>query len=81
MNFQTNTCLFDKSPAQCRSIGSRGGRTSARNRRMRQRCQPTPKETPAPAQETAHEASAMLDAAYPWLVGAFANKRRVKRAA
>lgn len=66
--------LFDKSPEQLRELGARGGRTSARNRRLRLLTQPPVPApmaaVPEPEEETAAEAIAALDAQFSWLRGA-----------
>ena len=65
--------LFNKSPEQLRLLGARGGRAYGRNQRDRRAKLPPP---PAPAprsvapHETAAQASALLDAQFPWLRGA-----------
>jgi hypothetical protein len=65
--------LFNKSPEQLRLLGARGGRAYGRNQRDR-RAQLPPPPAPAPRQvaprETATQASALLDAQFPWLRGA-----------
>jgi hypothetical protein len=65
--------LFNKTPAQLRLQGARGGRAFGRNQRAR-RAQLTLMPTPpravplcAAPQQTAAEAVAMLDAQFPWL--------------
>ena len=70
--------LFNKTIDQCRRIGARGGRTHARNLRMRKlKAVPRPAEIPTPRPETAAEAIALLDRQFPWLVGA-EHCRRVR---
>jgi len=66
--------LFNKTIDQMRAVGSRGGRAHSRNLRAqrRGRCQA---QQPAVAPddidvETIAEAVALLDARFPWLVGA-----------
>ncbi len=70
--------LFNETISQNRRNGARGGRAFARNLRLRKWLAPPP--SPAalaePAPETAHEASLLLDRQFPWLVGAFAPRRR-----
>jgi hypothetical protein len=65
--------LFNKSPEQLRLLGARGGRAYGRNQRDR-RAQLPPPLAPAPRpgapHETAAQASALLDAQFPWLRGA-----------
>ncbi len=70
MNLDYSRPYHNKSIDQCRSIGRRGGLASARTRRLRARCQPAPTVEHAPPQETAHEASMLLDAKFPWLAAA-----------
>jgi len=76
-----NTCLFNKTAAQCRRIGARGGRSRARNLRLRHtaRTATPPPAVPEPDQETTHEASSALDQQFPWLAAAF-GPRQTKRA-
>jgi len=70
--------LFNQSPEQLRRIGARGGRTQARNRRLRRLAQAQPRQpiagAPDPAPETPAEAIAALDAQFPWLRGAEQRK-------
>ena len=65
--------LFSKTIEQCRQLGARGGRTFARNLRLRRsQAQLQPQVLlPDPPAETAHEASLLLDSQFPWLVDAF----------
>jgi len=65
--------LFNLSVARCRAAGARGGRRSAEARRQRRPAQP-PTLTSISLElkrETAHEASLLLDANFPWLKGAW----------
>jgi hypothetical protein len=66
--------LFNKSPEQLRQLGARGGRTQARNSRLRRLFQPPARPQaallPEPLAETAAEAITALDAEFPWLRGA-----------
>jgi hypothetical protein len=65
--------LFNKSPEQLRLLGARGGRAYGRNQRDRRaRMAPAPAPAPRPVApcETAAQASALLDAQFPWLRGA-----------
>jgi hypothetical protein len=64
--------LFNKSLEQARRLGARGGRTRARNWRVRQLLAASVPALPPPAiaMETAAEAIAALDAQFPWLRGA-----------
>ena len=68
--------LFRKTIEQCRQLGARGGRTHARNLRLRQSQAPLQPgaEIPGPPSETAHQASLRLDAQFPWLAAAFAPR-------
>jgi hypothetical protein len=68
--------LFRKTIEQCRQLGARGGRTHARNLRLRKFQTPVQPvaETPGPPAETAHQASLRLDAQFPWLATAFARR-------
>ena len=64
--------LLNKTPAQLRRLGARGGKAQARNRRVRLRprapLQPNADLDLQP--ETAAQAIAALDAQFPWLRGA-----------
>ena len=64
--------LFNKTLEQCRQLGARGGRTFARNQRLRKSQTPVPPVAsfPTPPLESVHQASLLLDAQFPWLVGA-----------
>jgi len=64
--------LFNKTADQMRSVGARGGRARSRKLRARQReCRQAPvAPLIVPYAETAAEAIAILDAQFPWLVGA-----------
>ena len=69
--------LFSKTIEQCRQLGARGGRTYARNLRLRQsqtQVQPVAQLPQLPS-ETALEASLRLDAQFPWLVGSFPRRQ------
>lgn len=69
--------MFHQTVAQSRRNGARGGRTFARNLRLRKLSTPPPPILlPPPPQETAHEASLLLDRQFPWLAGAFAPRKR-----
>jgi hypothetical protein len=62
--------LFNKSPAQLRLVGARGGRAYGRNQRARRALTPTPpRNMPlgAASRETTAQAIAVLDAQFPWL--------------
>ena len=62
--------LFNKSLPQLRLLGARGGRTYGLNQRLRRALMPSP-ATAAPVRrapgQTAAQASALLDAQFPWL--------------
>jgi hypothetical protein len=63
--------LFNQTPDSLRRIGARGGRTCARNRRLRQRIDAATahslRDPVVPALETTAQAIATLDAQFPWL--------------
>ena len=66
--------LFNKTIEQCRKLGARGGRAYGRNlRRAKSQAPPTTPDPrrPEPPLESAHEASLLLNAQFPWLAGAF----------
>ena len=73
--------LFNQTPAQLRRIGARGGRARACNWRARQRASlaaavpMVPQDQPLV--ETTAQASAALDAQFPWLYRA--EKRSARR--
>ena len=74
--------FFNKSLQQCRQLGARGGKASARNRRFRLLAESQlPSQIAAapddPDLETAAEAMALLDAQFQWLSGA--EKQRAAR--
>lgn len=79
MNFVFGTPYHGKTIAECRAIGRYGGRTRARNLRLR-RLQTTASQEPAQrlaaAEETATEASAILDRRFPWLRNAWVRPSR-----
>jgi hypothetical protein len=68
-----NYPLFHQTAAQLRSAGARGGKATARNRRLRQAgISPAPSAEAAPSigpRETTASAIAALDAQFPWLRG------------
>jgi len=69
--------LFHQTAAQVRRSGQRGGRATARNRRLRAAVA-APQDEVAPVErpdETAAEAIAVLDAQFPWLRGAPQRRR------
>jgi hypothetical protein len=62
--------LFNLTPLRLRRSGARGGRTAARNRRLRQRAAGIPPAPPISqplAVETTAQAIATLEAHFPWL--------------
>jgi hypothetical protein len=62
--------LFRQTAAQVRSYGARGGRATARNRRLRPAVVPLPQpRTPSSLAETTARAITALDAQFPWLHG------------
>ena len=63
--------LFNKTPEQLRRLGARGGRTYARNQRVRARVLNSSQTRPmhVPPGETVAEAIKRLDAQFPWLRG------------
>src|SRR6266567_8596589 len=65
--------LFRQTPQQLRRAGARGGKATARNRRVRlSAAGPPPGETVTPmtSGETTAAAVAALDVQFPWLRGA-----------
>ena len=73
MNLEFGTPYYHKTIDQCRTIGRMGGLRSASNRSQRQLAQPPtpPSISQEPARTTAHEASILLDARFPWLKAAW----------
>ena len=72
--------LFNKSPAQLRLLGARGGKAFGRNQRARRALLPRPPAAvppPAMPRQTTAEAIAQLDRQFPWLCTA--GKRLDKR--
>jgi len=63
--------VYRQTPQQLRRAGARGGRATARNRRIRLSAPgPSPEETegaPTSHGETTAAAIAILDAKFPWL--------------
>jgi hypothetical protein len=66
--------LFNQTPESLRRIGSRGGRATARNRRLRRLVEPVLQvsaSTPLEARmETTAAAIVTLNSKFPWLRGA-----------
>jgi hypothetical protein len=81
MNLDYTKPYFNMTLTACRSAGARGGRRSARSRRLLALPQPVVAAASHPEVEleTAHEASLMLDAQFPHLRNAW--PRRVRRPA
>jgi hypothetical protein len=73
MNLEVGTPYHNKTIDQCRTIGRIGGLRSARNRRQRRLAQPPTATSMSQEREceTAHEASILLDARFPWLEDAW----------
>jgi hypothetical protein len=71
MNLAFGTPYFNLPADRCRAIGARGGRHRALNLRLRQASQApsAPQVDPFP-EETAHQASLLLDQNFPHLIGA-----------
>jgi hypothetical protein len=61
--------LFNKSPAQLRLLGARGGKAYGRNQRARRALLPPSQAVPLPVLpgESTAQAVAVLDARFPWL--------------
>ena len=71
MHLAFGTPYFNLSADQCRAIGARGGRRRALNLRLRQATQtPSAPQVDLLPEETAHEASLLLDQKFPHLTGA-----------
>ena len=67
--------LFRQTAAQVRRHGARGGRATARNRRLRPAVVPPPQpEVRSEPAETTARAITTLNAQFPWLTGC--EKRR-----
>ncbi len=72
MNIDFRQPYFNMTLHACRRAGARGGRAAARNRRLRHHTWAAqPAREVQVHQETAHEASLLLDAQFPHLRGAF----------
>ena len=73
MNLDHDRPYFNMNIAACRAAGTRGGRRSARNRRVHRLAQPPVRTAscPQPEQETAHQASMLLDERFPHLRNAW----------
>ena len=71
MNLAFGIPYFNLSAERCRAIGTRGGRRRALNLRLRQATQtPSAPQVDLLPEETAHEASLLLDQKFPHLTGA-----------
>jgi hypothetical protein len=78
MNLAFGIPYFNLSAERCRAIGTRGGRRRALNLRLRHAVQaPSAPQADSVPEETAHEASLLLDQKFPHLTGA---ERRARRA-
>jgi hypothetical protein len=72
-----NACLFNKKPGDMRRVGALGGRTRARNLRLRKAGHaPVLHEPSRPHEETAAEAIRRIDALCSWLVGVECREAR-----
>ena len=70
--------LFNKSPEQLRHLGAWGGRTFARNQRVRRALAapyPSPRRNRRYGGKLQQEAIRVLDALFPWLHGAEIQNR------
>lgn len=77
MNLAFGTPYFNLSVDRCCAIGACGGRRRALNLRLRQATQtPSAPQVDLLPEETAHEASLLLDQKFPHLTGA---ERRATR--
>ena len=77
MNLAFGTPYFNLPVDRCRAIGARGGRRRALNLRLRHAPQaPSAPQVDLVPEETAHEASLLLDQRFPHLTGA---ERRATR--
>ena len=74
--------LFNKTVAECRSLGRRGGRAHARNLRLKT-TPALPQQPTVPRRErvlhSVHEDCLLLDRQFPWLVNAFVRRRSMPR--
>ena len=70
MNLERGSILFNRTIDQCRSIGRRGGRTRARNLRVRETSRAAAVPVGSQSEdETARQAIERIDAQCPWLKG------------
>ena len=70
--------LFNKKPEDMRRVGALGGRTRARNLRLRKAYQvPASREISRPREETTAEAIRCIDALFPWQLGV--ERREARR--
>jgi hypothetical protein len=81
MNLAFGIPYFNLSADCCRAIGARGGRRRALNLRLRQTAQvPSAPQVDFVPEETAHEASLLLDQRFPHLTRAGCRATRRSRA-
>jgi hypothetical protein len=77
MNLAFGIPYFSLSADRCRAIGARGGRRRALNLRLRKPARaPSAPQVDLLPEETAHEASLLLDQVCPHLIGAESRARR-----
>jgi hypothetical protein len=70
MNLAFGTPYFNIATDRCRAIGARGGHRRALNLRLRQASKaPSAPQLDLLPEETAHEASLLLDQKFPHLIG------------
>jgi hypothetical protein len=69
MNIDHAAPYFNMTIAACRAAGARGGRRSARSRRLRKSAEIPAATITEPPPETAAEAIARIDVLCPWLRG------------
>jgi len=77
MNIDHAALYLNMTLAACRAAGARGGRRSARSRRLRKATAMPVSRITEPEPETAAEAIARIDALCPWLRGV--ERRTVRR--
>ena len=81
MNHAFGTPYFNLTADRCRAIGARGGRRRALNLRLRQAgLAPSAPQVDLIPEETAHEASLLLDQKFPHLTDAERRATRRSRA-
>jgi hypothetical protein len=69
MNIDYTAPYFNMTIAACLAAGARGGRRSARSRRLRKAAEIPAATIAEPTSETAAEAISRIDALCPWLSG------------